>query len=148
MSFYVFIHFKCTPWTNYYGRRIWNRAGHYIFVLWFLLLSSSFFFLFYSPIFSRRRLDLYHTSTHGGPICNFFINFLFAAPFTFLTFFVFTAFLIFKKLKNGIHILQNNKVAWLFLLLCNRVDKRHRPINIIHRYRNNFHLSSLKCLGI
>jgi len=32
------------------GRPICNRAGHYIFVLWFL---------------SRRRLDVYHTSTHG-----------------------------------------------------------------------------------
>ena len=42
---------------------LWNRAGHYIFVLWFLLLSI--FYLFSSPIFSRRRLDVYHTSTHG-----------------------------------------------------------------------------------
>jgi len=41
-----------------------NRSGHYIFVLWFLL---SFFFLsfFSSPILSRRRLDVYHTATHG-----------------------------------------------------------------------------------
>jgi len=37
-----------------------NRAGHYIFALWFLL--SSFF---PSPNLSRRRLDVYHTSTHG-----------------------------------------------------------------------------------
>jgi len=37
-----------------------NRAGHYIFVLWFLLLSSSSFCLFFfsSPILSRRRLDV------------------------------------------------------------------------------------------
>jgi len=41
---------------------LWNRAGHYIFVLWFLLSSI---YLFSSPIFSRRRLDIYHTSTHG-----------------------------------------------------------------------------------
>jgi len=40
-----------------------NRAGHYIFALWFLLLSSSIFFS--SPNLSRRRLDVYHTSTHG-----------------------------------------------------------------------------------
>jgi len=48
-----------------YGR-LWNRANHYIFALWFL--SSSFFFilLFYSsPNLSRRRLDVCHTSTHG-----------------------------------------------------------------------------------
>ena len=41
----------------------WNRADHYIFALWFLLLSS--FFLFSSPNLSRRRLDVCHTSTHG-----------------------------------------------------------------------------------
>ena len=44
-----------------------NRADHYIFALWFLsiyLLSSSIFF-FSSPNLSRRRLDVYHTSTHG-----------------------------------------------------------------------------------
>jgi len=36
---------------------LWNRAGHYIFVMWFLLLSSFFlsFFLFSSPILSGRR---------------------------------------------------------------------------------------------
>ena len=37
-----------------------NRADHYIFALWFL----SFFFLS-SPNVSGRRLDVYHTSTHG-----------------------------------------------------------------------------------
>jgi len=41
-----------------------NRAGHiYIFILWFLLLLSFFFFL--APNHSGRRLDVYHTSTHG-----------------------------------------------------------------------------------
>ena len=34
----------------------------YIFMLWFVLLSSSFFSL---PNLSRRRLDVCHTSTHG-----------------------------------------------------------------------------------
>ena len=38
-----------------------NRAGHYIFALWFL--SSSFFFS--SPNLSGRRLDVYHTSAPG-----------------------------------------------------------------------------------
>jgi len=38
---------------------LWNRACHYIFAMWFLLSS------FYSPNLSRRRLDVYHTSTHG-----------------------------------------------------------------------------------
>jgi len=37
-------------------------CGHHIFVLWFLLSS---FFYFSSPNLSRRRLDVYHTSTHG-----------------------------------------------------------------------------------
>ena len=42
-----------------------NRADHYIFALWFLSIffpSSSFFS---SPNLSGRRLDVYHTSTHG-----------------------------------------------------------------------------------
>jgi len=38
-----------------------NRAGHYIFALWFL----SSFYLFSSPNLSGRRLDVYHTSTHS-----------------------------------------------------------------------------------
>jgi len=39
-----------------------NRADHYIFMMWFVLLLSSFFS---SPNLSRRRLDVCHTSTHG-----------------------------------------------------------------------------------
>ena len=39
---------------------LWNRAGHYVFVLWFLLLAS---FFFSSPNLSRHTLDVYHTST-------------------------------------------------------------------------------------
>jgi len=44
-----------------------NRAGHYIFVLWFL--SSFFFFLllFFPRLISvdrLDRLDVYHTYTH------------------------------------------------------------------------------------
>jgi len=42
---------------------LWNRAGHYIFALWFLLCSYSFFFS--SHNLSGRRVDVYHTSTHG-----------------------------------------------------------------------------------
>jgi len=37
------------------------KCGHYIFALWFLL--SSIFFS--SPNISGRRVDVYHTSTHG-----------------------------------------------------------------------------------
>ena len=40
---------------------IWNRADHYIFALWFLP-----FFLFSLPNLRSRRLDVYHTSTHGA----------------------------------------------------------------------------------
>jgi len=41
-----------------------NRAGHYIFALWFLssIYLSSFFS---SPNLSGRRSDVYHTLTHG-----------------------------------------------------------------------------------
>jgi len=41
-----------------------SRCGHYIFALWFLSSSSSFF-LFSSPNLNGRSLDVYHTSTHG-----------------------------------------------------------------------------------
>jgi len=41
---------------------LYNRADHYIFMLWFVLLLSSFFS---SPNLSCRRLDICHTSTHG-----------------------------------------------------------------------------------
>jgi len=40
-----------------------NRADHYIFMLWFVLLLS--FFFFSSPNLSGRRLDVYHTLAHG-----------------------------------------------------------------------------------
>jgi len=46
-----------------------NRAGHYIFALWFLssiylsIYLSIFFFSL--PNLSGRRLDVYHTLTHG-----------------------------------------------------------------------------------
>jgi len=47
---------------------LWSPYGIgqtiYIFMLWFVLLSSSSFFNS-SPNLSRRRLDVYHTSTHG-----------------------------------------------------------------------------------
>jgi len=39
-----------------------SRCGHYIFALWFL---CSIFFFYSSPNLSGRRLDVYHTSTHG-----------------------------------------------------------------------------------
>jgi len=41
---------------------LWNRAGHYTFCL---VASSIFFYLFSSPNLSGRRVDVYHTSTHG-----------------------------------------------------------------------------------
>ena len=51
--------------------------GHIIFfVLWFLLillLSTSFFFS--SPNLSRRRLHVYHTSTHGVALVRIFMQF-------------------------------------------------------------------------
>jgi len=40
-----------------------NKADHYIFILRFL--SSIFFYLFSTPNLSRRRVDVYHTYTHG-----------------------------------------------------------------------------------
>jgi len=43
---------------------LWNREGHYIYAL----MVSSFYLLsllFSSPNLSGRRVDVYHTSTHG-----------------------------------------------------------------------------------
>jgi len=37
---------------------LWNRAGHYIFALWFLLSFFFFLRLFSSPNISSRRLDV------------------------------------------------------------------------------------------
>jgi len=53
-----------------YGRPLFmvalcNRETIYIFMLWFVLLSSSSSFFISSPNLSRRRLDVCHTSTHG-----------------------------------------------------------------------------------
>ena len=39
-------------------------GGHYIFALWLLSFFLSIFF-YSSPNLSGRRLDVYHTSTHG-----------------------------------------------------------------------------------
>jgi len=36
---------------------LWNRAGHYIFALWFLVSSFCLSFFFSAPNLSRRRLD-------------------------------------------------------------------------------------------
>ena len=52
-----------------------NRAGHYIFALWFLS-SSSFFYRFSSPNLSSRRLYVYHTSTHGVALVQIYNAFL------------------------------------------------------------------------
>jgi len=41
-----------------------NRADHYIFMLWFVLLLLSFFLFFSSLNLSGRRLDVYHTLAH------------------------------------------------------------------------------------
>ena len=50
---------------NYYSLllfmvALWNRADHYIFILWFLLS-----FILSSPNLSGWRLDVCHTSTHS-----------------------------------------------------------------------------------
>jgi len=47
--------------TGFVMAALRSTCGHYILALWFLL---SFFFLS-SPNLSGRRVDVYHTSTHG-----------------------------------------------------------------------------------
>jgi len=50
---------------QYFNTDLWPPCvigqAIYIFILWFLLLSS----FFSSPNLSSWRLDVYHTSTHG-----------------------------------------------------------------------------------
>ena len=56
-----FVQAQCSSWYRKYHfirAALRSRCGHYIFVL--LLLS-----FFSSPNLSGRRLDVYHTSTHG-----------------------------------------------------------------------------------
>ena len=57
-----FAYLPCSPLQHHWDPlpSLCNRAGHYIFALWFV----SFFF-FSSPNLSCRRLDVYRTSTHG-----------------------------------------------------------------------------------
>jgi len=43
---------------------LWNRADHYIFILFLSSFFLSSFFIS-SPNPSGQRLDVYHTSTHG-----------------------------------------------------------------------------------
>jgi len=51
---------QCHVFVNIIMAALWNRASHYtcIFMLWFVSFFSS-------PTLSSRRLDVYHTSTHG-----------------------------------------------------------------------------------
>ena len=58
-------------WSSYrldkklFMAALWNRAGHYIFMLWFLSIFFYISIFFSSPNLSGRRLDVYHTSTHA-----------------------------------------------------------------------------------
>jgi len=60
----IFLMVKGIGQSRVFMAALWNKAVDYIFALWFLL--SFFFFFFYSsPNLSGRRVDVYHTSTHG-----------------------------------------------------------------------------------
>jgi len=56
--------FSNSALSQFFMAALCNRAGHYIFAMWFLSSSFFFFLLFSSPNLSGRRLDVYHTSTH------------------------------------------------------------------------------------
>jgi len=53
-------HWRVTAKKYLYGRPMEQGRP-----LYFCPVVSSFFYLFSSPNLSRRRLDVYHTSTHG-----------------------------------------------------------------------------------
>ena len=63
LPFYYALAHAPSAFTILFMAALCNRCGHYIFALWFL--NSFFFYLFSSPNLSRRRLDVYHTSTQG-----------------------------------------------------------------------------------
>jgi len=44
---------------------LYNRADHYIFILFLSFFFFFFFFFISSRNLSGRRLDVYHTSAHG-----------------------------------------------------------------------------------
>jgi len=56
--------YYCTTTLLLVMAAVRSRCGHYIFALWFPVLSFCLFFLS-SPNLSRSRLDVYRTSTHG-----------------------------------------------------------------------------------
>ena len=57
------LHWVLSHWAHFiFMAALCNRAGHYIFALWFLSIYLSFFSW---PNLSGHRLDVYHTSTHG-----------------------------------------------------------------------------------
>ena len=51
-----------------------NRAGRYIFALWFLSFYRSIYLFYSSPNLSGRRLDVYHTSARGVAQCEFIMH--------------------------------------------------------------------------
>jgi len=57
--------FKCFLKMLFVMVALCNRADHYVFALRFLSFFFLSFFFFSSPNLSGRRLDVYHTSTHG-----------------------------------------------------------------------------------
>jgi len=55
-------HYIFCPVISIFMVALWNMADRYLFMLWFVLSSSSFFFSL--PNLISRRLDVCHTSTH------------------------------------------------------------------------------------
>jgi len=53
---------NCAEYLSVFMVALWNRADHYIFVLF---LSSFFFSFISSHNLNGQRLDVYHTSTYG-----------------------------------------------------------------------------------
>ena len=58
---------QSSSWSDFIKVALCNRAGHnnIIFLPCDFLSSSSFSSFFSSPNLGGRRLDVYHTSTHG-----------------------------------------------------------------------------------
>jgi len=72
-------------------------------------------------------------NTQSQRRCQNILHFYLRHVFEFLMFlFYFYTLFIFKTSENGIHVLQNRKIKWLF---CYAKIKRYRPIKVPLHYR-------------
>ena len=84
-------------------------------------------------------------NTQSQRRCKNILHFYLRHVFEFLMFlFYFYTLFIFKTSENGIHVLQNRKIKWLFISLCAKVDKRYKPITVVAHLRGTWIISTFQ----